>query len=197
MTYNTKTGKEKWIWITCAIRHGGLGMRFHWNSNKVRCFLICRQFLWFHTLHASMKFLRDFYFADLRFFEVGVRAEGRGSNPMFRKFWNFSGKMLVIRATADGVVKTTLIPKHQVKWAMPNQGVWCQSSVNRWWKLVDYIHSFFPAVSILSRNLLWELHLSVETVIRLNRRLLNPISHFPVPVCQEENPHPDQRTYKC
>ena len=130
------------------------------------------------------------------FFEVGVRAEGRGSNPMFRKFWNFSGKMLVIRATADGVVKTTLIPKHQVKWAMPNQGVWCQSSVNRWWKLVDYIHSFFPAVSILSWNLLWELHLSVETVIRLNPRLLNPISHFPVPVCQEENPHPDQRTYK-
>ena len=60
-----------------------------------------------------MKFLRDFYFADLRFFEVsgniGVRAEGRGgaggggSNPKFRKFWNFPGKMLVIRATADGV----------------------------------------------------------------------------------------------
>ena len=42
--------------------------------------------------------------------------------------------MLVIRATADGVVKMTLIPKHQVKWAMPNQGVWCQSSVNSWGK---------------------------------------------------------------
>ena len=195
---------------TCTIRHGGLSMRFHWNSNKVRCFLICRQFLWFHTLNTSMKFLWDFYFADLRFFEVGVWAEGRGSNPMFRKFWNFSGKMLVIRATADGVddktkkkkrkkrkeIKPTLIPKHQAKWAMPNQGLWCQSSVNRWWKLVDYIHLFFPAVSILSWNLLWELHLSVETVLRLNRRLLNPISHFPVPVCQEENPHPDQRAYK-
>ena len=53
--------------------------------------------------------------------------------------------MLVIRATADGVddktkkkkrkkrkeKKPTLIPKHQAKWAMPNQGLWCQSSVNR------------------------------------------------------------------
>ena len=49
--------------------------------------------------------------------------------------------MLVIRATADGVddklkkkkktTTATLIPKHQAKWAMPNQGVWCQFSVNR------------------------------------------------------------------
>ena len=43
-----------------------------------------------------MKFLRDFYFADLRFFEVsgniGVRAEGRGgegggaATPSFENF---------------------------------------------------------------------------------------------------------------
>ena len=132
----------------------------------------------------SMKFLRDFYFADLRFFEVsgniGVRAREREGSTSSLKFWNFSGKVLMIQATADGVEiklkkrkkkKTTLIPKHQAKWAMPNQGVWCQSSVNRWWKLVDYIHSFFPALSILSWNLWWELHLCVETVLRL----LNPI----------------------
>ena len=108
----TQKLERKNSWIT--IRHGGLGMRFHWNSNKVRCFLICRQFLWFHTLNTSMKFLWDFYFADLRFFEVGVWAEGRGSNPMFRKFWNFSGKMLVIRAIADGVDdKTKKIKKEK------------------------------------------------------------------------------------
>ena len=50
--------------------------------------------------------------------------------------------MLVIQATADAVddkppppkkkeKKVTLIPKHLAKWAMPNQGVWCQFSVNR------------------------------------------------------------------
>ena len=49
--------------------------------------------------------------------------------------------MLVIRGTPDGVddklkkkkktTTATLTPKHQAKWAMPNQGVWCQFSVNR------------------------------------------------------------------
>ena len=31
----------------------------------------------------------------------------------------------------------------------------------------------------------------METVLRLNRRLLNPFSYFAMPVCQEENPHPE------
>ena len=80
--------------------------------------------------------------------------------------------------------KPTVIPKRP-KWTMPNQGVWCQSSVNRWLKLVDYIHdhSLFPAVSLLS----WNLSLKASpkcgncvnvSVLRLNPGFLIPISHF-------------------
>ena len=80
--------------------------------------------------------------------------------------------------------KGTVIPKRP-KWTMPNQGVWCQSSVNRWLKLVDYIHdhSLFPAVSLLS----WNLSLKASpkcgncvnvSVLRLNPGFLIPISHF-------------------
>ena len=45
--------------------------------------------------------------------------------PKFQKFWNFSGKTLIIRATAVEIKlkkkikknkKTTVIPKRQAKW---------------------------------------------------------------------------------
>ena len=163
---------------------------FHWNANKVCCFLIWRQFLWFHALHTSMKFLRDFYFADLRFFEVsgniGVGAEGRwgGRNPKFRKFWNFSGKMLLIRATADGVDDKLKKKKKKEN----NNDSYSQTSHLD--LACAHLASFFPAVSILSWKLRWELHLSVETVLRLNPKLLNPISHFAVPVCHWGKPSP-------
>ena len=76
----------------------------------------------------------------------------------------------MIRATAVEIKlkkkrrkKRLSFPNVRLNGHLPNQGVWCQSISNRWWKLVVYIHSFFPAVSILSWNLRGELHVSVET----------------------------------
>ena len=75
---------------------------------------------------------------------------------------------------------------------MPNQGVWCQLSVKRSWEIVDYnlivscgVHRELESLSslLLTRfDKIWFVNVSV---LRLNRGLLNLISHFTVLVCHK------------